>query len=152
MTIKTIFALFLFSIPSWVGAQPMKLPSVERILIQSVEFQLIFDTMEFNVRAGADVELIFRNVDEMPHNLLIVKSGKLDVVGAAADRMAGSPDAGRLQFVPQIPEVMYATRLLMIDEVDTLRFKAPLEPGDYPYVCTYPGHWRIMNGIMRVVK
>jgi uncharacterized protein len=152
MAIKSIIIALLLLIPACAGAQQGKQPSVERIVIQSVEYQLIFDTKEFSVTAGANVELIFRNIDEMPHNLLIVKPGKLDVVGEAADRMAGSPDAGKLQFVPQIPEVMYATRLLMIDEADTLRFKAPTEPGDYPYVCTYPGHWRVMNGIMRVTR
>ncbi len=34
--------------------------------------------------------------------------------------------------------------------VHVLRFKAPSKPGIYPYVCTFPGHWVIMNGIMVV--
>jgi azurin len=32
-----------------------------------------------------------------------------------------------------------------------LRFTAPKKPGDYPYICTFPGHWIIMKGVM-VVK
>jgi putative heme-binding domain-containing protein len=32
-----------------------------------------------------------------------------------------------------------------------LAFTAPTEPGDYPYVCTYPGHWRRMVGTLAVV-
>lgn len=147
-----VMTVVLLWLPAHIIAQKNQITPVKRVLIQSVEFQLIFDQIEFSVKAGANVELIFRNIDEMPHNLLIAKPGKLETVGEAADRMAGSPDAGKLQFVPQIPEVLYATRLLMIDEADTLRFLAPTKPGDYPYVCTYPGHWRIMNGIMRVVK
>jgi putative heme-binding domain-containing protein len=35
-------------------------------------------------------------------------------------------------------------------QVDVLRFNAPIEPGIYPYVCTFPGHWVVMNGIMVV--
>ena len=31
-----------------------------------------------------------------------------------------------------------------------MRFEAPAEPGVYPYVCTFPGHWIIMNGNMIV--
>jgi azurin len=31
-----------------------------------------------------------------------------------------------------------------------LRFRAPETPGSYPYVCTFPGHWVIMNGVMEV--
>ncbi len=147
-----IVAYALLWLPACAVAQKEKPTPAQQVIIQSVEYQLIFDKNEFTVKAGSDVELIFRNVDEMPHNLLIVKPGKLETVGEAADRMAGTPDAGKLQFVPQIPEVLYATRLLMIDEADTLRFKAPAELGDYPFVCTYPGHWRSMNGIMKVIK
>jgi uncharacterized protein len=33
-----------------------------------------------------------------------------------------------------------------------LTFKVPEIVGDYPYVCTFPGHWSIMNGVMKVVK
>jgi azurin len=145
-----VIALIWF--PACAVAQQDKPTPTHKVVVESVEYQLIFDKKEFTVKAGTNVELIFRNVDEMPHNLLIVKPGKLEVVGEAADRMAGSPDAGKLHFVPQISEVIYATRLLMINEADTLRFKAPDLPGDYPYVCTYPGHWRIMNGIMRVIR
>lgn len=147
-----IAVIALLWLPACAVAQQDKPATVQNVLIQSVEYQLVFDKKEFSVRAGSDVVLIFRNVDEMPHNLLIVKPGKLEVVGEAADRMAGTPGAGKLHFVPQIPEVLHATRLLMIDEADTLRFKAPDLPGDYPFVCTYPGHWRTMNGIMKVVK
>jgi azurin len=31
-----------------------------------------------------------------------------------------------------------------------LEFDAPAEPGLYPYLCTFPGHGMLMNGIMTV--
>jgi len=31
-----------------------------------------------------------------------------------------------------------------------LWFIAPAKPGTYPLVCTYPGHWRMMNGKLKV--
>src|SRR5206468_1919003 len=33
-----------------------------------------------------------------------------------------------------------------------LSFTAPKEPGAYPYLCTYPGHWRRMFGALYVVE
>ncbi|WP_420845224.1 plastocyanin/azurin family copper-binding protein [Maribacter litopenaei] len=48
-------------------------------------------------------------------------------------------------------EVLFATALVNPDQTVTLRFKAPSEPGEYPYICTFPGHWRIMQGVMKVV-
>jgi azurin len=82
----------------------------------------------------------------------VIKPGTLNTVGAAADEMARDVNAGKIHFVPQIPEVLFATTLLEFGESYTLKFRVPDQPGDYPYVCTYPGHWRVMNGIMRVVK
>jgi len=125
---------------------------VQRIVLKTVEYQLIFDQDIFSVKAGMPVEIEFINVDEMPHNLLIIIPGSLERVGEAADKMSRDPNAAKIQFVPQTSDVLYSTPLLMIDQSYTLRFTAPKEPGDYPYVCTYPGHWRSMKGIMKVTK
>ena len=38
------------------------------------------------------------------------------------------------------------------NEIARLRLSAPSNPGDYPFVCTFPGHWRTMNGVMHVEK
>jgi hypothetical protein len=32
------------------------------------------------------------------------------------------------------------------------RFTVPARTGSYPYVCTFPGHWRTKNGLMQVVR
>jgi putative heme-binding domain-containing protein len=65
--------------------------------------------------------------------------------------MSASPDAWSKAFVPDTDEVLHASKLLQPGESQTLAFAAPAEPGDYPYVCTFPGHWMRMNGILRVV-
>src|SRR5207302_913431 len=44
-----------------------------------------------------------------------------------------------------------ASRLLAARESQKLRRTAPAEPRVYPFVCTYPGHWRRMYGAMYVV-
>jgi azurin len=33
---------------------------------------------------------------------------------------------------------------------DTIFFNAPTVPGDYDFVCTFPGHSALMKGIFRV--
>ncbi len=37
-------------------------------------------------------------------------------------------------------------------ESQKLSLAAPKAPGVYPYVCTYPGHWRRMYGALYVVS
>jgi hypothetical protein len=66
--------------------------------------------------------------------------------------MAADPAAFAKSFVPDVPEVLHATRLLQPGQTERLAFTAPAETGDFPYVCTFPGHWRRMNGVLRVVK
>jgi azurin len=111
-----------------------------------------FDKESFTVKAGQEVIIELENTDGMQHNMLIVQQGALETVGAAADAMLRDPNAAQKQYVPEIPEVLHATKLLNPEEIVTLRFTAPEEPGDYPFVCTFPGHWRMMNGIMKVTS
>jgi len=87
----------------------------------------------------------------MQHNLVIIKPGTTDKVGAAADKLAMDPNGAELDYVPKMGEVLFATALVDPEQTVTLRFTAPTEPGMYPFVCTFPGHWRIMQGVMKVV-
>ena len=112
--------------------------------------QLKFDVSELRVQAGQLVELVFTNIDEMPHNFLLGASGSLDRIGAAADAMTTNPNAMAQHFVPEIADVLASTRLVDPGQSVTIQFKAPTQEGQYPYVCTFPGHWRIMNGILHV--
>jgi uncharacterized protein len=57
-----------------------------------------------------------------------------------------------MNYVPDMPEVLFATKLVNPQQTERLRFIAPKKAGDYPFVCTFPGHWSIMNGIMKVVE
>lgn len=126
--------------------------NVQTIRIKAVMNEMAFDVTEFSVEAGKKVEIIFENPDFMQHNLLVVEQGALEKVGKAADKMATSPDAADKDYVPDMDEVLYATRLLNPEETVTLSFTAPEEPGEYPYVCTFPGHWRTMQGTMIVTE
>ncbi len=124
----------------------------ERVELKAVKDIMQYDKKSFTVPAGKRITLVFENPDGMQHNLLIIQPGTLDIVGKAADDMLRSSEAFDKQYIPSIPEVLHHTPLVNPGESFTLEFTAPNEPGDYPYVCTFPGHWRGMNGIMHVVK
>lgn len=111
---------------------------------------LRYDTTEFSVRPGADVELVFSNSDEMLHNLVVTAPGaRLEIVNASL--LLGASGQER-DFVPDSPKVLWATKLVQPGESFTLPFTAPEIPGDYPYVCTFPGHGLVMFGNMRVTN
>ena len=125
---------------------------VRIIRIETVTAQMKFDLSRITVAAGEEVVIEFVNRDEMPHNFLVTKEGALETVGLAAEAMVSSPDAFGKSFIPKTPEVLFAIRLLQPGETLQARFTAPTQAGSYPFVCTFPGHWRTMNGIVQVVR
>ena len=126
--------------------------SVRTIRIEAVRAGMRFNISNFTVQAGEEVEIEFVNPDDMPHNLLITVPGALETVGLKAEAMIKEPDAFAQSFVPKATEVLFATKLISTGETARLRFTAPSRPDSYPYVCTFPGHWRTMNGTMSVIR
>ncbi len=120
------------------------------ITIKTVPNQMKYDLTEIVVEAGKTVRILFENPDFMQHNLLILQQGTLQEVGAAADKLAADPKGAEKNYVPEIPQVLHATTLVNPGETFTLTFQAPDEAGDYPFICTFPGHWRLMQGVMKV--
>ena len=88
----------------------------------------------------------------MPHNLIITKQGAMEVVSLKAEAMLKDPDAFNKSFIPDTPEVLFSTKLINHNETARLRITVPTTTGGYPFVCTFPGHWRTMNGTMSVVR
>jgi putative heme-binding domain-containing protein len=115
--------------------------------------QMSFDKERLVVQAGKPVEFVFENTDIMPHNFVILSPGNLEKTGMAAEAFATSPGAAAAQYVPTMPAgvMLLKSKLLQTRQVEQLKFTAPKEPGIYPYVCTYPGHWRRMYGALYVV-
>ena len=120
------------------------------IQLSTVSSKMAYDKLVINISAGSLVSLVFTNPDEMPHNVVIIKPGSSEKVGKAADAMAGMKDGYAKNFIPAISEVLYATPLVAPGKSFKLDFKAPDKPGEYPFICTFPGHWRIMKGVIKV--
>ena len=126
-------------------------PALE-MSISVLRGQMKFSLPDFTVKPGQLVRVTLTNPDEMQHNLVIVRPGTLPAVGALADAMAATPDAAERSYVPPTPDVMWFTKLVDPGKSFTIEFTAPRQVGDYPYICTFPGHWRIMQGTMKVAE
>lgn len=131
---------------------PLVIPGRTVIELSVVPAKMIFDKTTITVKAKEDITLIFENPDGMPHNVVITQPGKLAIVGKAADAMAAQKDGYEKSFVPAITEVLFSTPLVQSGKSFRLDFKAPAKTGEYPVVCTFPGHWQTMRGIMKVVN
>jgi len=111
---------------------------------------LKYDLTKFQVKAGSKIRLIFNNNDDMLHNLVIVKPKTVAKVGEAAFKM--DLDGEAKAYVPDLEEVLFHTGLMQPESQETIYFVVPSTPGDYTFVCTYPGHYTLMQGIIKVVK
>ena len=116
--------------------------------VNTVVEKMTYDVKELTIKAGKKVKLTFANPDFTPHNLLIVKPGKGTEMGNLAIAMGAA--GFEKQFIPEDPAVLHATKLLGKGEEQVLEFTAPTEPGDYEYVCTFPGHTALMRGVLKV--
>ena len=122
---------------------------VTRVL-KTVPEAMKYDQKEFTVPAGSTVELIFENTDAMPHNWVLGALKSEEKIGLAADKMITASDGVAKNYIPSLPEILAYTPLVEPNGRVKVVFKAPTVPGNYPFLCTFPGHWRIMNGIMKV--
>jgi putative heme-binding domain-containing protein len=125
--------------------------SVRSLRLGTLPEQMLFDQERLAVQAGKPVEIVLENTDLMPHNFVLVQPGALEEIGMLGEAQTTEPGAAERQYVPKSAKIIAASRLLQSRESQTLSLTAPKEPGVYPYVCTYPGHWRRMFGAMYVV-
>lgn len=116
------------------------------------------DTMQFDLKtieakAGEKIELTFKNVGKIPkiamgHNLVVLKKGISAIafgqkaMGAGANATNALPDSVK-------GDTIAATKLLGPAESETITFTVA-EAGDYEYVCTFPGHFAMMRGVLKI--
>ena len=62
---------------------------------------------------------------------------------------ATMPDAMAKGFIPDSPDIIAHTKLVQMGQSDTVEFSLPAA-GEYPYICTFPGHGILMNGSITV--
>ena len=115
--------------------------------------QMTYNSKGFEVTTGQRVTLTLKNVGKIPlkamgHNLVILQPG----TGLAA--FAGKANAAKKSdFIPDDAEskkaILTHTRLLGGGDSHTIHFHAPVA-GAYPFICSSPGHFSVMQGVMTV--
>jgi len=120
------------------------------ITVGVVSGQMKFTQTTISARRGQRVELTLNNTDDMPHNIVIFRRGSMTEYEKELFGSLNEPNAQLRGFVPDSPNVLVASRLLNAGESTVVTFDAPTEPGEYPFVCSFPGHWATMRGVLRI--
>jgi uncharacterized protein len=117
--------------------------------IASVGNTMTFDKTALSVPVGAEVHLTFKNnapPGVLAHNWVLVKTGTEASVAAAGLKLGEK--AGYLDVSDH--DVLAFTPLAKPGESTEVTFTAPDQAGKYPYICTFPGHYMMMKGVLTV--
>lgn len=113
---------------------------------------LMYDKKALTAKAGKiKITLDNNSAIPQPHNLLILKPGTKDKVIALANAMLTDPNAMAKDYIPESPDIIQHTKLVQPGQKAELVVEIT-EPGEYPYLCTFPGHSILMNGVLTVTK
>ena len=136
--------------PKHPTVYPKNWPNYEEdsTLVVGTQPGLKYDTTLLTAKTGAHLRLVFKNNDDMLHNLVITNPGRGDAIGQAA--LSLGLDGLANNYVPDSADVLYHTALMQPGASDTIFFTAPEQSGDYEFLCTFPGHFQLMRGILRV--
>lgn len=116
--------------------------------------QIRFSTKKIEAKVGVPLEITLRHTGKIPkasmsHNMVILKPGSM--VAMISARCVGAKDKNYVADDAETKSaVLAASPQLGPGETYVLRF-TPTQAGEYPFLCTFPGHFGEMNGVI-VVK
>ena len=146
---KLITSLFLLAL---LGLMPTVYAKPDfEIHIGTLHGQLRYTPEAFAVKPGSTIRLNFKNSDEMIHNFILAKGDGKTIDKLAESALKLGEKGMEMGFVPKDPSILASIGLVQPGKNASVEFTAPKEKGDFPYVCTFPGHSLTMRGIMKVV-
>lgn len=109
--------------------------------------------MKFNIEVieaspGEEIRINFHNIGRMPkqtmgHNwVLFKKISEADLNKLVMEAAQAAPD----HLPKDRSAILVHTNILGPGQSESITFKVPTEPGEYPFACTFPGHFALMRG------
>ena len=114
---------------------------------------MVFSVTSIEAKAGEELKVVFSNNGTAPkevmgHNWVLLKKGSDLAAFATAAMVAKDTD-----YIPPAlkDQVIAHSEVLGPRKSAEVTFKAPTEPGEYPYLCSFPAHFQIgMKGVLIV--
>lgn len=140
-------------VPAWATSDATRSTLAPRTVNLTATDVMRFSLATFAVKPGESIRVVLRAVgtqpaDRMAHNFVLLKS----TANISTFIMMAST-ARQEDYLPRTSksDVIAATSLVGGGESASVTFTAPVRPGEYPYVCSFPGHYNAgMRGTMIV--
>ena len=142
---------------SLVFAESPVVKADRTVEISTLVSQMKYNRVSFSAKPGEILKITLKNPDDLPHNLVLckpAKGNKNDKGKEVADAVIALGVDGVLQnWIPKKhPRLIAHIGMVNPKEEGSVTFLVPKKEGPYPYVCTFPGHAQLMNGVMIVTK
>ena len=125
------------------AAKPAASGSKARTIELTGTEKMKFDKEEIDAKPGETIRIVLKAVGTMPktimaHNFVLLKPG-----ADAAEFNKAAFNARETGFLPpdKKDEIIAATALAGAGETVEVTFKAPAKPGNYNFICSFPGHF-----------
>jgi azurin len=122
-----------------------------RVIEITANDQMKFSLATIEAKAGEELKVVLKNVGMLPkeamgHNWVLLKAGTDPMAFGAASMTAKDTN-----FIgPSVKDqVIASTPIIGPKETAEVSFKAPAA-GEYPFVCSFPGHVALMKGTLIV--
>lgn len=122
-------------------------PDAEGIVRLEANDQMKYNADRIEV-TGTEVKIELKHVGQAPaatmgHNVVILKPGTDPMAWAGT-----AVGAANTNYVPEGDAAVIAhSKVLGGGESETIEFTLP-GPGEYPFVCSFPGHAALMKGVL----
>lgn len=154
MNTKSIAALAAVLLAAAVLLTPAPAAAAAREIKITGNDQMQYSVKRIDAKPGEELKVALTAVGKMPktemaHNFILLKKGANPdsfVMAAALAR--------NTEYVPAAKkdQILASTKLAGGGETVEVTFTAPTEPGEYVYLCSFPGHYAAgMKGLL-VVK
>ena len=123
--------------------------SRETFIIINSNDLMKFDQNELRVFEGQKITLTLNHTGKMSkeimgHNFVLLKK-ETNLNDFAQRAMLAREN----EYIPDGNETIAYTKMIGGGESDTITFTAP-EKGSYTYICSFPGHYGLMRGVLIV--
>ena len=122
-----------------------------QLILDAPEGIMRFGQTHLHAFASQPITVRFENLHPDLHNAVFLQPGDVQTFGQALDTYMVNPDAAQSEYIPAAEQsrVVASTGILEMGQHREISLGI-LPPGKYPFLCTVPGHWAVMQGILSV--
>ena len=104
-----------------------------------------FDVTAFEAKPGEKISVTLKNIGTTPkfsmgHNFILLNHN-VNTTNVQTFLDKAATQASHDYVPPDSKDVLAHTKLLGPGETETVTFNAPFVPGEYLYICSFPGHY-----------